>query len=117
MSSSLTSSSSAVILPFEPKPQTKRFLRLDYELLQSQRWRLLRPIPRALYLEMAAKFNGFNNGNIGLSVREVCQKLHIGRATAHRAFRALEMLDLIVCTKRGTLKTRQASEWRLLAFD
>jgi hypothetical protein len=113
----LTRSSSADIIVFQPKPQAKRFLRLDYELLQSQRWRLLRPVGRALYLEMAAKFNGFNNGSIGFSNREACQKLHIRPRTASRAFRALEMLDLIVCTKRGTLKTRQASEWRLPAFD
>ena len=113
----LTRPSSAAVIPFEPKARAKRFLRLDYELLQSQRWQLLRPIPRALYLEMAAKFNGFNNGSIGFSNREACEKLHVRSRTASRAFRALEMLDLIVCTKRGTLKTRQASEWRLPVFD
>src|SRR5262249_36556302 len=100
--SSLTSPSSAQIIQFEPKPQPKRFVRLDYELLHSQRWKLLRPIARALYLAIAMKFNGFNGNAIGYSVRDACQELHIGKTTAQRAFRALEMLDLIVrLTKRS----------------
>jgi hypothetical protein len=111
----LIRASSANVIPLgEPK---RRFVRLDYGLLHSQGWQLLHPVPRALYVELAKKFNGYNNGKIGFSVRDAASALHISPKTACRAFHALEMLGFIICTKRGSLNTRQSSEWRLPASD
>jgi hypothetical protein len=113
----LTRSSSADVIPFQPKPRPERFVRLPHSLLDSPAWLLLHPIPQTLYLKIARKFNGRNNGRIPYSVREAERALYIGHATACRAFRALQHLGFIICRQRGSfnLKTRQAknSEWFL----
>lgn len=109
--------SSAEVLQFEIKPRPERFIRVTYKLYDSSAFQALHPVPRALYLDMARKHNGYNNGSIAYSVRDACERLHIGDMTACRAFRALQQLGLIVCTRRGSLKTRQSSEWKLTAFE
>lgn len=109
----LTRPSSADVITFQPKPRRERYIALTYSFYDSSAFQALHPTPRALYVDMARRHNGFNNGGIPYSVREACQRLHIGRMTACRAFRALQQLGLIVCTKRGSLKTRQSSEWKL----
>src|SRR5262249_27799638 len=113
----LTRLSSADVIAFKPKPRPERFIRFAYSLYDSSAFQALHPDPRALYLDMARKFNGFNNGSIAYSNRQACQRLHIHPMQACRAFRALEQLGLIACTKRGSLKTRKSSEWKLTGFE
>ena len=113
----LTRPSSAEVVRFEIKPRPERFIRLAYSLYDSSAFQALHPVPRTLYVDMARRYNGHNNGSIPYSVREACQRLHIGDMTACRAFRALQQLGLIVRTKRGSLKTRQSSEWKLTALE
>lgn len=47
-----------------------RHVRLYHWLMQSEAWRTLSPVAKALYLELAYRYNGANNGRIGLSVRD-----------------------------------------------
>jgi len=118
----ITPSSSAAILPFEPKPQkSERFLRLPHSLLQSMEWRLLPNTAHAAFIEIAARYNGRNNGAISYSNKELQRERKMGSATAKRALDTLEKAGLIICHKRGSfdLKTRkgkEASEWFIPAL-
>src|SRR5690242_10676361 len=58
-----------------------RFLSLHHYLLKSAAWKSLRPVERALYIEVAQRWNGFNNGQIGLGVREAGEALHVKHTT------------------------------------
>src|SRR5262249_29893589 len=58
--------------------------------------------------------------HISYSIRKACEDLHIGNATAHRAFRQLQGRGFIVCTKKGAFSWKivnEASEWRLTEHD
>jgi hypothetical protein len=111
----LTASSSVV--PFQPKPQPERFVMLRYSLLDSSAWKSLSAIERMLYVDIASKFNGRNNGRISYSIREGAKALRIGHHTACRALKLLQRLGLLVRTKHGHFDpgTGQAkdSEWYL----
>src|SRR5262249_52226754 len=58
--------------------------------------------------------------HISYSIRKACEDLHIGNATAHRAFRQLQGRGFIVCTKKGAFSWKivnEVSEWRLTEHD
>jgi transposase len=95
-----------------------RHVMLFHYMLDSQAWKGLGVIPRAVYLDMAKRYYGTNNGRVGYSIRCAVAELHIGCATAKRALNALEERGFIVATKRGafSLKQRHATEWRLTAY-
>jgi hypothetical protein len=98
----------------------ERYVALRYWLLQSPAWRSLPPTARALYIELARRYNGSNNGRISFSVREGADALHVGKDTAAHNLKILEERGFIVRIKRGafSLKTsREASEWRLTEHD
>ncbi|MDE2256874.1 MAG: helix-turn-helix domain-containing protein [Xanthomonadaceae bacterium] len=97
---------------------TGRHVRLYYWLMGTAAWRDLDTVARAAYVELAERYNGSNNGRVGLSVRTLAEALHVSRATAGRALRSLEEHGFIVTTQRGAFsyKTRHASEYRLTEF-
>ena len=55
---------------------------LPHFLLKSEAWESLKPVPRALFIEVAQRWNGFNNGRIGLGIREAGQAIHVKHTTA-----------------------------------
>ena len=79
----------------------ERYVMLRYWLLKSQAWNSLSGNARALYVEIARRYNGSNNGRISYSTREAGQSLHISPCTAGRLLRILQDRGFIVCTKRG----------------
>src|SRR5262249_47668647 len=94
----------------------ERFVLLRHLLTDSPAWQSLTGNARALYFEMARRYNGSNNGIIPYSIQEAVESLHIGPATACNLFRVLESRGFIVCTKKGafSLKTvKEASLWLL----
>jgi hypothetical protein len=97
------------------KGTAARHVRLYHFMLESAAWQSLDPVGRALYVEMANRYRGSNNGRITFSVREGAALLHVSKATAARALSALLDRGFIVPTKIGafSLKIRHASEWRL----
>jgi hypothetical protein len=115
----LTSPSSADVIPlFQPKPRSNGgYLRLDHYFLNSSAYQSLSPVERALYIDIASKFNGHNNGRISYSIRDGMAALHASSRTARRALKQLQRLGLIVRTKHGFFdpETRQAkaSTWYL----
>jgi len=94
-----------------------RFLSLPHYLLKSEAWKSIGPVPRALFIEVAQRWNGFNNGRIGLGVREAGEALHVKHTTAGAAFKVLQDRGFLVLTKdSGFDQKRLAREWRVTAF-
>lgn len=96
-----------------------RFVQLQYWLLDSSAYLALRPISRALLIEVARRFNGYNNGAIGFGERDAVERLGLtDRRAVRRAFADLESAGFIAKTRAGgfNLKARgehRASEWRM----
>jgi hypothetical protein len=96
-----------------------RYIMFHHWMLESPAYAALRPIARALLVEMARRYNGHNNGEIGLGEREAVARLAItDRRAARRAFGELEAAGFIVKTRAGAFNVkaadgRRASEWRL----
>lgn len=98
-----------------------RHVRLYYWMMATLAWKSLNANQRAIYVEMAARYNGSNNGRIHFSTREAAGALHIGRATAGRELAVLVERGFIVAVTRGGFnvkdKQRQSTEWRLTEFN
>jgi hypothetical protein len=88
-------------------------------MMATPAWKSLNGNQRAIYVEIAARYDGSNNGRIPYSVREAAQALHIGKATAARDLIVLEERGFIVVMVRGAfnVKLRLATEWRLTEFN
>ena len=97
---------------------TDRYLRLPHYLLKSPAWRSLRPLERALFVEVAQRYNGHNNGEIGLGVREAAQALHVRPQTAGRAFMGLVVKGFLRVGRDSAfnVKSRLAREWIVTLF-
>ena len=95
----------------------ERYLRLTHFMLSSAAWQSLRPVSRALFLELARRYTGFNNGRIGLGWREAAAALHVKPETVGGAFKELEERGFIAMTQdSGFDQKRLAREWRLTVF-
>lgn len=99
--------------------EVTRFVMLEHWMLNSPAYTALRPMARALLVELARKYHGGNNGEIGLGEREAVLRLAVSdRKAVRRAFGELEGAGFIVKTRAGafsvkTAEGRRASEWRL----
>jgi hypothetical protein len=96
-----------------------RFIQLFYFMLESEAWKDLNAVERAIYLEVTRRYNGTNNGRIGYSARTAADELKISKDTAARALRSLETHGFVVTEKRGAFhcKVRHASEYRLTIYE
>lgn len=96
----------------------ERFLKLDHWFLQTAAWKSLQPAPRVLYIEIAQRYNGQNNGEISMSVREAAELVHIAKDTATKAFHELEEKGFIRRAVCGSFnwKLRHATTWILTAY-
>jgi hypothetical protein len=83
---------------------------LPRSLLESRKWRQLRPTARAVLIEIALGFDGANNGAIRLSVAEAIYATRTSVGSIQRAFHELIAAGLITNTARGQ---RFASKWQL----
>ena len=63
----------------------ERFVWLKHWLLNSPAWKSMKPIPRALYVALRKRFNGTNNGQISISVREAATEIRCAKDSAMRA--------------------------------
>jgi hypothetical protein len=86
--------------------------------MSSTAWQSPPSPSRALYVELAKRYNGSNNGKIGYSVRQAAEDLNITPGTASRHFRILTKRGFIEPMKKGafSLKERHATEWRMTEF-
>ncbi len=81
-------------------------------------WRALKPVHRALYIELAMRFNGSNNGDIALSVRDGARLIRAGKDTVSRAFVELEQKGFVKRNRCGSFdwKIRHATTWILTEY-
>jgi hypothetical protein len=88
-------------------------------MLRSVAWRSLSPVSRCIFLELAAIYNGGNNGFIALSTRDAAKHVRCSKDTAARAFVELTDKGFIVCCSRGHFdrKSPHASEYRLTLYS
>ena len=88
-----------------------QFVPIPYPMAQSPAWRSLSGQAVKVYVELHSRYNGSNNGDLSLSLDEASRLLHIGKATAQRAFRELELKGFLLMTKRGSWYGRMATTW------
>lgn len=93
-----------------------RFVKLPHAVMNSPGYAATRPPARAVLLEIAKRYTGFNNGSIGLSIRDAHKACRISTGTVGRAIQELEDCGLIECVEKGSFSRRRrlASEYRLL---
>src|SRR5919107_5173189 len=94
---------------------TERFVSLPHWMLQSPAWRSLSPVARSVFIELAAIYNGSNNGRIALSARDASERARCSKNTAARAFAELTQKGFIDLCSRGHFdrKAPHAAECRL----
>lgn len=97
---------------------TGPFVQLHHWMLQTPAWRALKASSRAVYLEVATRYNGTNNGTLALSARDAADRCNINKDTASQAFRELVAHGFIECVTPGgfSRKVRHATEWRLTQY-
>jgi hypothetical protein len=99
------------------------FVMLQHYLLDSPAWKTLKPTPQALYVVLARRYNGSNNGRIGLGEREAATELNLAdRRAVRKAFAELEARGFITAAKRGAFNLKQANdkratEWALTVYS
>jgi DNA-binding transcriptional MocR family regulator len=100
------------------KAKSARHVRLYHFITGCPAWRDLDAVARAIYIDIARRYAGMNNGRIPYSVREAAAELKISTATASRALAKLTDHGFIVPVVKGafSLKKRHATEWRLTEF-
>ena len=102
------------------KTKMLRHVRLYHYFMQTEAWRSLKALERAIYVEIAARYagDGSNNGRIGYSIREAASTFSVGKFSAARALEILQDRGFIVARKKGafSLKNRHSTEWRLTEF-
>lgn len=96
----------------------ERHVRLHHWLLRSVAYRDLRPVARALLVEVYALYNGSNNGDVFLSVRRAAALLGVTPNTASGALRDLAVHGFIRARQPGGFgwKERHATTWVLTEF-
>ena len=94
----------------------ERYVRLQWYMLQSEAWRSLTPNAKALLLDVWARHNGINNGEISYAVREA-RKIGLGRHAATDAFDLLIERGFLRVTRNSgfNVKRRDAHLWAVTA--
>lgn len=93
----------------------ERFIRLNHALLKTEAWGSLTCAQRCVYLALCMVYNGFNNGQIGLSVRQAAKLANCNKDTAAAALKTLETRGFIERMTPGafSLKIRHSALYRL----
>lgn len=94
-------------------------VRLYRWLHQSEAYQSLDCTARSLLVEFYALYNGTNNGELFLSVREAARRLGVAPNTAQKAIRALVGRGFIRPRQRGSFhhKGGPATQWILTEFE
>jgi predicted transcriptional regulator len=84
-------------------------------MLRTEAWRSLKPSEIALFLILLERYNGGNNGTIGLSIRDASRLAHVSQNTASKALNSLIEKGFVKRRYRGSFsqKVHRASEYEL----
>ena len=96
----------------------EKFLMIEGYIIRSPAWRALSPHDKAAYLELKWRFDGLNNGRIGLGCRELAEALQSSKDTARRSLDSLVEKGFLAKAKASgfNIKHRAATEWRLTEY-
>jgi hypothetical protein len=95
-----------------------RHLQMMHFLLESAAWKGLAPVERALFVEVAQRYDGYNNGRIGMGVRTAAAAIHAAPNTVSAAFATLVERGLLALTKDSSFSQKQlVREWRVTCFS
>jgi hypothetical protein len=95
-------------------PRSKRpFLLLFRNVKRSKAYHSLSPVARCALVELIDRYNGTNNGRIGLGVRELAYEVHCSKDTAAMALKELDDAGLARPITPGVWRGRRATEWCL----
>ena len=75
--------------------------RIRHEVLNSPAWRVLGYSARALYLDLRARLNSTNNGNISATLPDMKHRGWTSSATLWRALRQLDHMGFMAKTRQG----------------
>jgi hypothetical protein len=102
---------------FKRKGKAK-FIMIESYVKLSAAWKALTPIERNAYIEVKWRFDGFNNGRIGMGSRELADEIGMGRDTAARALNRLADIGFIAkqTPSAFNIKNRAVTEWRLTEY-
>ncbi len=92
-----------------------RFVQLYHWEMNLAAYRALSCYGRALLLEFRKKYDGANNGQIIMSIRQAATLLNCHRDTAVKALQELEDKGWIRATQKGSFKCKikLATTWRI----
>jgi hypothetical protein len=101
------------------KRKGAKHVRLHRWLLNSQAWIQLSPPARSLLVELYDLYDGENNGELFMSVREASWRIGISVNPARKAIAELREKGFIRPHQRGafTYKERHATNWVLTEFS
>ncbi len=79
----------------------------------------LSPVVRCVFIELAARYKGGNNGYLALSVRDAAKRVGCSKDSVSRALADLTAKGFIECCSRGHFdrKSPRASEYRLTLYS
>lgn len=87
-------------------------------MLDSPAWASLDPVEIALFIVVARRYDGYNNGRIGCGVRDAAAKIHAAPNTVSRAFDVLIERGFLVLTRDSSFGQKQlVREWRVTCFS
>tara|TARA_R110002110_G_scaffold137735_2_gene323072 strand:- start:144 stop:650 length:507 start_codon:yes stop_codon:yes gene_type:complete len=103
------------------KGRTKHepFILLHRGVTNSEAWRSLSCEAKALLIEVWARHNGANNGQIALSHRQARAALRIGNGKVQKTFLELQEKGFLIARLKGSFNWKvaagegRASEWEL----
>lgn len=102
---------------FKRKGKAK-FLMIEGYVIRSAAWAALSPNDKAAYLELKWRYDGLNNGRIGLGVRDLAEAMKMSKNTAHRSLERLMEVGFLARAKPSgfNVKNRISTEWRLTEY-
>ena len=79
-----------------------RYVRIFHWEMDSPAWKEMTAYGRTIVLELRKRFNGSNNGEIHLSVREAAKAIDCHRDTAAKALREVEEKGWVRVNQKGS---------------
>ena len=89
------------------------FVGVYRSVYDSQAYQALSPRAKAIYWEIRRRYNSYNNGYIGLSLRDAAKVIHGSTSTAAIALAELQAHGLIRLSNKGVYQNRHATTWTL----